>query len=364
MNRPSPKQHEPLLQIIGPTDNWVLERLARRLAAKLPYARFVPWKPERIPSARIAYYVNYGLYNGASGFIDVAFFTHNDETLQFLQRARQVEFCVSMSKLYADWLAGQGVRTVAHIPMGFDYYGYRPRLVLGVIGRLDHPRKGRHLIEQVQKLDFVEVIASEGLIPEGQLRELYQRVDYVLIAATVEGGPLCLLEGLGMGKPVIAPENVGMVPEFPEAAYIRRYPAGNAEALVRLVTDCYEEKVERSRLVRERTWDAWAEAHDRLFTALLRDRGLATPTAAAGFRFGLLGEIDVPLGIDVGPLEEGIDRAACHLYFGEYASAQAVLKAMLPVYPFVEKLLPTIPKSQESVTGRPERAKARPKALR
>jgi hypothetical protein len=31
----------PIVQVVGPTDQWILERLARRLAAKLPYARFV-----------------------------------------------------------------------------------------------------------------------------------------------------------------------------------------------------------------------------------------------------------------------------------------------------------------------------------
>ena len=67
---------------------------------------------------------------------------------------------------------------------------------------------------------------------------------------------MSLLEGLAMGKPIIAPEGVGLVPEFGATEDIRRYPAGDAAALVELVRTCYEEKRARSRLVENRTWDA------------------------------------------------------------------------------------------------------------
>src|SRR5437870_1631550 len=80
--------------------------------------------------------------------------------------------------------------------------------------RLAHPRKGGRLVELLRTLPFVEVQATAGRVPEAQLRDFYQRLDYVLIPSLVEGGPMSLLEGLSMGKPVIAPENVGMVPEF------------------------------------------------------------------------------------------------------------------------------------------------------
>src|SRR5207247_2206512 len=107
--------------------------------------------------------------------------SHEDESHQFLERARRVDFCVSMSRLYADWLLSRGVRRVVHIPMGFDYYRYRPRLVLGVFSRLEQPRKGKHLVERLRQLPFVELVLTEGRAAASELRELYQRVDYVLI---------------------------------------------------------------------------------------------------------------------------------------------------------------------------------------
>jgi hypothetical protein len=337
-SRPGPGDG-PVVQVVAPTDDWILERLARRLVAKLPYAEFVPWEARPAGGVRLVYYVNYALHRGPSGALDVALFTHPDEEGRFLARARAVDFCVCMSRQYADWLRARGVHAVAHVPMGFDSYRFRPRLVLGVVGLLEHPRKGRHLVERLRQLPFVEVVVSGGTVPEERLPELYQRVDYVLIPATLEGGPLSLLEGLGMGKPVIAPADVGMVPEFGDSEHIVRYPAGDAEALVRVVTACYEEKRARSRLVEDRSWDRWAEGHHRVFERLLRERGQALPVPALGFRFGLLGEIDVPPGGDVRPLEEAVDRAAAHLYYGRCGAARAALEGVLPRYPFAAKLL-------------------------
>jgi hypothetical protein len=249
-----------LVQIVGPSDEWILERLAKKLSSKLPYSEFVPWKPAPTPATRLVYYMNYALFQQRSGLIDVGFFTHHDASHRFLERAHQVDLCVSMSRKYADWLKEQGVQHVIHIPMGFDAVQYRPRLILGVVGRLDHPRKGKELVDRLRTLPFVEIVTTEGKIPEGQLRQLYDRLDYVLIPATVEGGPMSLLEALSMGKPLIAPEDVGMVQEFGTTTHIRRYRTGDVKALEQVVRKCFEEKSRSSRLVKDRTWDHWAES--------------------------------------------------------------------------------------------------------
>jgi hypothetical protein len=100
------------VQIVGPTDQWILQVVARKLASKLPYAEFVPWRP-RPSLGGLVYYVNYALYAEPSGGIDVGFFTHVDEDQGFLDRARQMDHCVSMSGRYADWLRDRGVAHVS-----------------------------------------------------------------------------------------------------------------------------------------------------------------------------------------------------------------------------------------------------------
>ena len=166
----------PIVQIVGPTDHWILERLARRLVQKLPYATFADWKPRVNGNAELAFYVNYApLTQGPGSLIDVGFFTHRDDSHRFLESARQMDFSVCMSKVYSDWLRGQSIKTVTHIPAGFDFYRYRPQLVLGVVGLLDHPRKGRHLVDRVKTLPFVDVRVTNGqLDEEAKLRDFYQ----------------------------------------------------------------------------------------------------------------------------------------------------------------------------------------------
>lgn len=327
-----------LVQIVGPTDRWVLHSLARKLASKLPYATFAPWRPRPL-SGGIAYYVNYALYEAPSGGLDVGFFTHVEDEAGFLDRARRMDHCVSMSKLYADWLRDRGVLHATHVPMGFDYYRFRPKLVLGVVGRLEHPRKGMALVERLRRLDFVELVATGGLLEEDALREAYQRVDYVLIPATVEGGPMSLLEGLGSGRPVIAPAGVGMVPEFEGSPQVLLYPAGDADALEELVASRHREKLARGRPVQGRTWDDWARSHHELFAEILRERGLALPEPAEGFRFGLMGEIDVPFDADVEALEAVIDGVSRSLYFGGPGPARRDLSRRIHEFPCLETLL-------------------------
>ncbi len=336
------------VQVVGPVDGWILERIARKLASKLPYAEFVPWRPKPNRSAAadgIAYYVNYALYEGPSGLVDVGFFTHEDESQGFLERARRMDFCVCMSRVYAERLASAGVEKVTHIPMGFDFHRYRSRLVLGVVGKLDHPRKGRHLVERLRQLPFVEIVTTEGRLVPQALQDIYSRIDYVLIPSSVEGGPMCLLEGLAMGKPVIAPEGVGMVPEFGASPHVRLYRPGDCESLERVVAECRREQEARTSMVADRTWDRWAEHHHRLFGRLLADRGrsLPEPVAGAGFRFGMMDELEVPASVDPEPVEGAVDAAARHLFYGRTPLAKAVLQQAARSYPFLMRLADTLP---------------------
>ena len=348
MNRPRDFS-APLVQIVGPTDNWILQKLAAVLVSKLPYASFAAWRPG--PEGKLVYYVNYALYNEPSGLIDVGFFTHRDDSHGFLLRAQQMDGCVCMARMYADWLRDRTPREVVHIPMGFDAYRYSARLVLGVIGKLDHPRKGRHLVEHLQRLPFVDVITTDGSLPEESLRDVYQRVDFVLIPATVEGGPMSLLESLAMGKPVIAPEGVGAVSEFSGCDRLHLYPAGDADALTQLVTSCFEKKLAQTMSVADRSWDQWAEDHHRFFMKLLTDRGVVVPLPGPGLRFGMIQELvsrngkDISSTTDISGLEAIVDRTAAYLYYGQVADARRLLEASLQRFPVVQKLLATMPAS-------------------
>ena len=348
MNRPA-ELPPALVQSVGPTDNWILQKLSAVLVSKLPYAAFAAWRPKT--EGKLAYYINYALFNEPSGLIDVGFFTHRDDSHDFLLRAQRMDGCVCMARMYADWLKDKTSRDVIHIPMGFDSYRYRPTLVLGVIGKLDHPRKGRHLVEHLQKLPFVEVITTDGRLPEESLRDVYQRVDYVLIPATVEGGPMSLLESLAMGKPVIAPEGVGAVPEFTGCDQLLLYPAGDGDALTQMVTACFEKKLSLASAVADRSWDRWAEDHHHFFMKLLSDWGFAVPQPDPGFRFGMIQDLvsrsgkDISATTDITGLEIIVDRAGAYLYYGQVTDARMLLEASVRRFPIVQRLLEKLPAS-------------------
>jgi len=337
----------PLIQIVGPTDNWILQKLSKILVSKLPYASFSEWRPSQV--GHLAYYVNYALFNEPSGLIDVGFFTHREDSYEFLSRAQEMDCCVCMARMYADWLRDKTRKEIVHIPMGFDSCRYRPGLVLGVIGKLEHPRKGRHLVEHLRTLPFVEIVTTDGLLPEESLRDIYQRIDYVLIPALVEGGPMSLLEGLAMGKPIIAPDSVGMVPEFSDCYRIHRYPTGDAQSLSRLVTTCYQRKLAYTNSVADRGWDQWASDHHELFTRLLVERGVSLPTPGPGFRFGMMKELLATAGAEISPsmdlseLETTIDQAAAFLYYGRSGDSLQLLENAERRFPFVRHLITTLP---------------------
>jgi hypothetical protein len=342
MDRPA-EFPAPMVQIVGPTDNWILQKLSKILVSKLPYASFSEWRPSQ--AGHLAYYMNYALFHAPSGLIDVGFFTHREDSHEFLTRAQQMDCCVCMARTYADWLRDRTTKEVIHIPMGYDACRYRPSLVLGVIGKLEHPRKGRHLVEHLRSLPFVEFVTTEGGMPEQSLREIYQRVDYVLIPALIEGGPMSLLEGLAMGKPVIAPDSVGMIPEFSDCFRIHLYPTGDVDALSRLVEVCYQRKLAYTNSVANRSWDQWAIDHHNLFTRLLANRGFALPVPGPGFRFGMMTELlttagaEIPRSTDLSELETTIDQAAAFLYYGRSRNAMLLLENAERRFPFVRSLI-------------------------
>ena len=90
MNRPA-ELPPALVQIVGPTDNWILQKLSAVLVSKLPYAAFAAWRPKT--EGKLAYYINYALFNEPSGLIDVGFFTHRDDSHDFLLRAQRMDGC-------------------------------------------------------------------------------------------------------------------------------------------------------------------------------------------------------------------------------------------------------------------------------
>ena len=154
-----------------------------------------------------------------------------------------------------------------------------------------------------------------------------------------------------MGKPVIAPEGVGAVPEFTGCDRLLLYPAGDGDALTQVVTACFEKKLALASAVADRSWDRWAEDHHQFFMKLLRDRGVAVPQPGPGFRFGMIQDLvsrsgkDISATTDITGLEIIVDKAGAYLYYGQVADARMLLEASVRRFPVVQRLLDKLPAS-------------------
>lgn len=285
------------VNIVTSDRGWILERLAREIESRLPYVRF---SGKIDPEADIQYYMTYSCRFARISPVEIGYFAHlepdGEARDKFFNVAQDVDYCITHSELYAAMLRDFGLNNVEAISPGVDLERFNVRLRVGVVGRTYHTgRKGEHLVSQL--LDIPEIdwkFTGDGWpgpglhVPEEDLADFYRNLDYVLVPALYEGGPMCVVEALACGTEVIAPP-VGWVPEFPHF----EYPIGDVAALRQVLLQKIEEKKKLRATVLNRTWDDWAAGHDAVFRRLAAEHDivLAPPppvTVRDPDRIGLL----------------------------------------------------------------------------
>jgi hypothetical protein len=174
-----------------------------------------------------------------------------------------------MTEQYCDELKKMNVSTSWCVP-GIDD-GYKPKLVLGFIGRMinNHhaDRKGSDLLQKISSLDFVELKATNGHIDELSMPNYYRSLDYVLVTSKLEGGPMCIPEGISSGKKIICPHSVGFANTFKQ--YVLHYEFNNFDSLYNLLIELYKEKQDMYDYVKKYTWKNWASHHNDIFMELI-----------------------------------------------------------------------------------------------
>lgn len=282
---------------------WILERLAKEISKRLPYCKY---SLDVDPLADIQYYVTYSTWKERVSKVEVGYFAHlevDQVTRQkFFDVADAVDFSVCHSRLYENVLREHGIADVTTISPGVDLDELRPVTKIGVVGRTYHTgRKGEAIVRHVMDIPDIEWhFTGEGWpgparkIPHGQMGDFYNEMDYVLVPALYEGGPMSVAEALACGCEVIAPP-IGWVSEFPHI----EYSTGDAEDLRRVIEGLVKSKQNLRDSVLERTWDAWAEGHDRLFRNIVTRHGL-TPLENVAAKQSSIGRVALVLHGDEG----------------------------------------------------------------
>ncbi|HHL2559607.1 TPA: glycosyltransferase [Yersinia enterocolitica] len=258
---------------------WILEKLASEITNRLPYVSF---GLDTDSTAEIQYYMTYGCRQKRVSPIEVALFTHKEEVAtaaaKFNSVASEVDFCIAQSLKTEDIIRKIGLTNVQTISPGVDLNRFFPTVRIGVVGRTYHTgRKGEKLVAQVMDIPGIEWHFTgtgwpgpASFIDEDKLPEFYRSLDYILVPALIEGGPMCVLEALASGCKVIA-SPVGWVPQFPHIGF----KLGDAADLRRVLLQVVEEKLVLRRSVENYTWESWAKNHHNLFSQLLgRDPSL------------------------------------------------------------------------------------------
>lgn len=172
--------------------------------------------------------------------------------VRFLLRPARAVICVSQP--LTDAMQAAGVTQARYIPNGVavptaaSAEDERPFVLFA--GRLAEEKGIPELVEATRGLDLV--VAGDGplrpLVPDAlgfvahdELAELYDRAAVVVLPSHREGLPLCVLEAMAHGRPVVA-TRVGGIPQLVqdgETGYLVEPgdPAALRAALVRLLAD-------------------------------------------------------------------------------------------------------------------------------
>jgi hypothetical protein len=205
-------------------DNWILNRLGRELEGL---------------EGEGTYFVNYALYDETQPRPHGAWFTHLEPAWKkkFDEVADKVDYAVCQNETIKRYLEDKGVPTTVIYP------GHDPRVkkkpIFGYCGR--EYKSGRKATELLPK----------GTIKFGyeEAPEIYKKIDYLIITARIEGGPVPLTDAIAAGVPVIARGGVGNVNEFPCVRY----------------KDDREFKKIINQLTNPPTWKQWRKKHQSLF---------------------------------------------------------------------------------------------------
>lgn len=264
------------MHIVIADRGWIIEQMASKLASELPY---VDYDITENPAAYVQYYMTYAKFRQRCSTVEMGLFTHVEDfvpaaTDRFFKIASQLDICICMSKKYANSLKKHTQSQIKIIPPGIDLNQYSANIRVGVVGRTYWTgRKGEEVVAKLISCPNVDWYFTGNGWPhpsisltDEQMPNFYRQMDYILVPAYYEGGPMCVPEALAAGTKVIAPD-VGWCKDFPCIFY----EVGNWQQLSGILSSLATERLELRESVSDYSWDNFVEKHDRLFRQIFSE---------------------------------------------------------------------------------------------
>jgi glycosyltransferase involved in cell wall biosynthesis len=285
------------VNIMTVRSGWILHKNAERMIEankKLDTGIDMTLSYEPRDDIDINYYVSLdNLFWRKTKAKDVGYFTHLDNNSPecFRPIFLEMDFIVHQCKKYYDMFIELGYpkekMEVIKPAIKLDMFPLR-KIRLGIFQRGGYIGKGilflKELIEETDLKNFhfvfvgkdweniLFITKEKGVTYEYHTSEnyeeypkLYEKIDYLLIPGLWEGGPMCLLEALAMGIPIIA-SDVGWVPEF-KVDYM--FKAGNKEQLINILKKIEEERLSKRKQVENITWENYVKELIKIFEKVI-----------------------------------------------------------------------------------------------
>lgn len=185
--------------------HWVLRRYCDEFAERIPNSKV---STEIDNTAEVNLFFPYYFYTEECTTKTIAFFTHREENTgkanNFDMVSKLADCCIAMSYKTADLLPKDKTSTIKVYP---DKQFYKEKIVLGVVGKeCPSGRKRFEIISDMKRIAGVEVLFADSSTPFKDMPDFYKKIDYLVITANNEGGPMPVVEAIAMGKPVISPD--------------------------------------------------------------------------------------------------------------------------------------------------------------
>ena len=252
------------------TANWVIRDLGMQIYNRQPNDMNITISQSPIDKeiVDIYYYFAFENFKRKTNKLDVGFFTHPNNN-EFRIIGKKLDHCIVMAKQYESMLLSSGIpkKNISLIYPGVSK-DFRPKIKIlnpvKMTTKERQKRKGKELWDRVCSLPFVQAECSNGKYTKKELLDLFHSSDIILSTSTLEGGPMCIIEGLSCGKPVIARKNVGFVDDING---ILTY--SNFEELKNILESIYKDKLKIYNNVKDFTVENWTDNHYDLFRKLV-----------------------------------------------------------------------------------------------